>query len=68
MPENRNSGTITKRKIMANDMSVVRVTDHASVAGANASPVSTAAGSVSITNGELTAPNAAITARKIPSS
>ena len=32
----------------------------------DASPVNTAAGSVRMISGELTAPNAAITARKIP--
>ena len=66
MPENRNSGTITKRISTLKLVSVLRVTDQAISAGAKASPVSTATGRASTTSGERTAPNAAITARKIP--
>ena len=43
----------------------MRVTAHASIGVAKASPVSTATGSVSRVSGEWTAPNAAATARKI---
>ena len=65
VPENRNSGIMTNRKIMVNEVSLVRVTAHASIGVANASPVSTATGSAAIIHAERTAPNAAATARKI---
>ena len=68
MPENRNSGIMPNRKIIANELSLVRVTAHASIGAANASPVSTATGSAASTHGERTAPNAVATARKIGSS
>ena len=53
------------RKIMVNEVSLVRVTAHASIGVANASPVSTPTGSAAIIHRERTAPNAAATARKI---
>src|SRR5215469_18566416 len=65
-PENRNSGIMKNRKIMANELSLVRVTDHASIGVANASPVSTATGSAAIIHGERTAPSTDATAMKIP--
>jgi hypothetical protein len=66
VPENRNSGTITNRISTAKLVSRVRVTDHAISAGANASPVSTDTGRARMTRADRAAPNAAMTARKIP--
>ena len=51
-------------KIMANDVSFMTVIAHASIGVANASPVSTATGSAASTQGDFTAPKAAITAMK----
>ena len=48
---------------MVNEVSLVRVTAHASIGVANASPVSTATGRAAIGHGERIAPNAATTAR-----
>ena len=51
------------RKIMANELSLVGVTAHASIGVANARPVSTATGSAASIHGERIAPNALATAR-----
>jgi hypothetical protein len=65
VPENRNSGMITNRCSMANEVSFSRVMAQASMGAAKARAVSTQAGSAATTQAELTAPNAAITARKM---
>src|SRR5262249_59448980 len=65
MPENRNSGIMPNRKITANEVSLARVTAHASIGAVNATPVRTATGSVASAQGDCTAPSTAATARKM---
>jgi hypothetical protein len=63
VPENRNSGITPNRYTTASEVSRLRVTVQASMGAVKASPVSTATGSAAMASGEVSAPNAAATAR-----
>ena len=64
MPENRKSGTTTKRFRAAKPWSFSRVTENASTAVAWANPQRTAAGHAASTQGERSASKATATSRK----
>ena len=65
VPENRNNGIIPNRNTRANDVSLDTVIAHVSIGAAKASPVSTATGTAASTHGDVMAPNAAMTTRKM---
>src|SRR3990172_13088122 len=63
IPENRNIGRIAKRKMATKDVSSSVFAPHAASGAENASPTSTATGTVRTATGDETAPKAVITTR-----
>ena len=63
VPENRNIGTIAKRRIALNALSDSAVAAYAAIGAENASPVRSAARGANMAGHDWMPPNAAITAR-----
>ncbi len=63
VPENRNIGRITKRKIATNETSFCACAAHAAIGAENESPTRTVTGTASTPSGDSTAPNAVMMTR-----